>query len=430
MHPNPPPPPPPAVTSSPSQIHLALVPRDRSALRVNWVSDLKTPPTVSWGTDAANLLHVASGTTTTYHITDMCGSPANDTQWWVDPGMLHTAVLTGLPIGSDIYYSVGAKGKMSPAIGPVRVGPKAENAALTFVGFGDLGVSSAASASAAGVARNTSRLVARLANETDVVMHVGDISYAQGIAAFWPEFFAEIEPVAKRVPWQVCIGNHEYDWPGQPFKPPLFSYHTDSGGECGVPYAKRFDMDPEGPGKNIYYSVDMGPVHFALLSSEHNMTAGSAQLAWLARDLAAVDRSATPFVVFAMHRPLYSSTLFDFLPEASVMLKAIEPVLLKNKVDLAIFGHVHQYSRSCPLANGKCVADGAGPVYMTIGTAGATDQLPFLPSKHARKQSKVHGAARFRVLNATAMHVQYLDGASWNAEQIVVDDDFFVTRLH
>ncbi len=38
----------------------------------------------------------------------------------------------------------------------------------------------------------------------------------------------------------VCIGNHEYDYIGQPFSPKGYGYGTDSGGECGIPYLKRF----------------------------------------------------------------------------------------------------------------------------------------------------------------------------------------------
>lgn len=30
---------------------------------------------------------------------------------------------------------------------------------------------------------------------------------------------AAIEPVARHVPYHVAIGNHEYNWPGQPFNP-------------------------------------------------------------------------------------------------------------------------------------------------------------------------------------------------------------------
>ena len=44
-------------------------------------------------------------------------------------------------------------------------------------------------------------------------------------------FFGQVEPVAARVPYIVCIGNHEYDYLGQPFAQ-LGDYGTDSGGSA------------------------------------------------------------------------------------------------------------------------------------------------------------------------------------------------------
>ena len=36
--------------------------------------------------------------------------------------------------------------------------------------------------------------------------------YADGDQKIWDTFLDEIEPFASRVPYQVAIGNHEYDW--------------------------------------------------------------------------------------------------------------------------------------------------------------------------------------------------------------------------
>jgi len=47
-----------------------------------------------------------------------------------------------------------------------------------------------------------------------MVMHVGDLSYADGTPSAWPTFMDLIEPVAKRVPYMIAIGNHEFDYSG------------------------------------------------------------------------------------------------------------------------------------------------------------------------------------------------------------------------
>ena len=76
---------------------------------------------------------------------------------------------------------------------------------------------------------NTSRLIMKEVNKTDFILHIGDISYARGYAAVvgvftfcdsfisinlqWDEFFNEISPISMHIPYMVCIGNHERDFP-------------------------------------------------------------------------------------------------------------------------------------------------------------------------------------------------------------------------
>ena len=53
------------------------------------------------------------------------------------------------------------------------------------------------------------------------------------------------------------------------------------------------------------YSYDQSLVHVVVLSTEHDMADGSPQHTWLEKDLAAVNRTVTPWIVVEMHRPLY-----------------------------------------------------------------------------------------------------------------------------
>jgi hypothetical protein len=41
-----------------------------------------------------------------------------------------------------------------------------------------------------------------------MVLHVGDVAYADGNADVWDSFMEEIEPIASRVPYMVGIGKH------------------------------------------------------------------------------------------------------------------------------------------------------------------------------------------------------------------------------
>lgn len=78
--------------------------------------------------------------------------------------------------------------------------------------------------------------------------------------------------------------------------------HT-GGGECGVPYSRRFNMDgPDASHRNDWYSFEWGAIHVTVLSTEHDFLEGSPQWKWAEGDLAGVDRSRTPWLIITGHR--------------------------------------------------------------------------------------------------------------------------------
>ena len=105
-----------------------------------------------------------------------------------------------------------------------------------------------------------------------------------------------------RKTYRPPTGNHEADDPSiiDAIYGPL---GQDSGGECGVPYYMRLRPPQATPGK-LWYSINMGPVHFLQISSEQNFSAGSEQYAFILADLKAVDRAVTPWVIAGFHRPM------------------------------------------------------------------------------------------------------------------------------
>jgi hypothetical protein len=121
----------------------------------------------------------------------------------------------------------------------------------------------------------------------------------------------EMEPAVSTIPYQVCVGNHEH-------------YYNFSG------YRSRFSMLGEGGEiNNLFHSFDVGGVHFAAFSTEHDFSPESAQVQWLAKDLAAVDRTVTPWVVVFGHKPLYCSTddYYDCQVRISFNVTHTDPLL-------------------------------------------------------------------------------------------------------
>ncbi|VFQ92251.1 unnamed protein product [Cuscuta campestris] len=362
----------------PEQIRLAVTGRE-GEMRVMFVTPDGKESSIRYGLTRGNLDRVVGTEVGRYEREDMCDAPANQSIGWRDPGYIHDGV------GSNAGGWSTTHSFVSPPHGD-------SSETIAFL-FGDMGTATPYTTFVRTQNESISTLkwIARdieaLGDKPALVSHIGDISYARGYAWLWDNFFAQIEPVASRVPYHVCIGNHEYDWLLQPWKPEWSSYGKDGGGECGVPYSLRFHMpgnssEPTGmrapPTRNLYYSFDFGLLHFVFMSTETNFLRGSKQYDFLKNDLESVDRKKTPYVVFQGHRPMYTtSNEYRDAPIRQKMLEHLEPLLVSNNVSLALWGHVHRYERFCPLNNFTCGSLGlngerwqAFPVHVVIGMAG------------------------------------------------------------
>jgi len=374
--------------NQPTQLHLSLT-SNMSEMRVMFVTKDPLRSFVQYGRNADNLHLSVGALSQTYQQSDMCAAPANSAIGWRDPGFIHTALLHELDSGARYFYKVGSiEGGWSETFSFIAPLEEAEetNAFL----FGDLGTwvpyttFNWVQLESVNTIKWLLRDLENLGSKPTFISHIGDISYARGYEWLWDAFFAQIEPVAARAPYHVCIGNHEYDWPEQPWKPEWAPYGTDGGGECGVPFSLRFHMPGDsslatGTGspatRNLYYSHDVGSVHFLYFSTETNFISGSDQYSFIAQDLKSVNRSKTPFIVFLGHRPMYSTDSNLMGAAFTKSLRShIEPLLVENRVNLVLWGHVHKYERTCPIQNSSCMdsntLDGALPIHIVIGMGG------------------------------------------------------------
>lgn len=165
------------------------------------------------------------------------------------------------------------------------------------------------------------------------------------------------------------------------------------------------------------YSFDFGPIHFLQYSTEHDFDPGSPQHDFISADLAAVDRTKTPWVVVGGHRPIYIDSVNwsplvedEDLVVAAALRAALEDIFLKYQVDVTWHGHHHSYQRTCKLAHGKCVASSSNvpaPVHLVIGHGG----FGLSPNVHLwrprifEKVVLLHGYLRVEA-NATHMRQQ------------------------
>jgi len=342
-------------------------------MRVMWVQGTQPLISIVEYIEAGSIVkRTAKGISYTYTLDSIkaCLEDSNAVSNWMDPGQIHDVLLQDLKPATKYHYRFGTERGMSEEFSfttPPKNGP---DVGINIVTFGDMGTYRCEDEEGwceQGSQGTTDKIWEQIQNGAnfEMVLQIGDISYAVGNAERWDQFFWQIQPIATMMPWMATIGNHEYDHLNQPFKPEWSNYGYDSHGECGIPFFYRFHP----PNNDLWWSLDYGNVHFTLLSLEHDFTRGSEQYMWLSKDFATVDRSVTPFLVVGGHRPMYCSGNYsDDYRMAQHIAEELEDLFYQYKVDLAIWGHYHSYERTCPVYKGECVKDGT--VHAVIGMAG------------------------------------------------------------
>ncbi|XP_073037547.1 probable inactive purple acid phosphatase 27 isoform X1 [Primulina eburnea] len=422
--------------------HISSTDSTGTSMKLRWVSGDQNPQQVQYGDGKTS--SIATSTVSTFTQNDMCSSsllasPAKDFGWH-DPGYIHSAVMSGLSPSTTFSYKYGSDSSGWSDEITSRTPAAGGSDALTFLAYGDMGKAPLDSSVEHYIQPGSKSVVNAMTDEVssgavDSIFHIGDISYATGFLVEWDFFLNLITPLASRVSYMTAIGNHERDYvdSGSVYVTP------DSGGECGVAYEKYFPM-PTAAQDKPWYSIEQGPLHFTIISTEHDWTPNSQQYEWMNEDMSAVDRSRTPWLIFTGHRPMYSST-DGLVISPSVdqgFVDAVEPLLVANKVDLALFGHVHNYERSCGVYKQECKAmpkkDSNGidtydntnysaPVHAVIGMAGFNLD-DFSTNDNVWSLSRISQFGYLRV-NASK---QQLKVEFVNADSRNVEDSFQFTK--
>jgi hypothetical protein len=387
---------------------------------------------------------------------ELCGFPANSIGWH-DMGQINKANMTGMLDGSNykIYYTFGDADSQvwSDRVWEFHIPPKAgqqpPSRPTTVVLFDDLGRGSNDDAWTwyhyGAASFNTTKSVGHRVShgEIDAIYHGGDISYAVGYEAVWDFFMSMLSPMSASVLYFTTLGNHEADWPHMEGMPSTNAFYTghDSGGECSVTAMKMLPQPAPASKETPWWSYDVGLIHFVGMSTEHNYTQGSDQWAWLDQDLANVNRSATPWIVFGGHRSMYINSAYgpnvdgkyrasSDIAVSNLMIKHVEPLLWKYKVNLGFYGHMHTVQRQSAVLDHKVVQksvprtiDGAtwhvhddpqATVSMTIGTGGANLMFNTNTTKPEWNEMTMTkwGYALVKAVNSTYLTWEWVESAT------------------
>ncbi|CAN1128266.1 Probable inactive purple acid phosphatase 27 [Linum perenne] len=420
--------------NQPLYSHISSVDSSATSMKVTWVSGSGESQQVKYG-DGQTINSKA----TTFTKQDMCSSvlpsPAKDFGWH-DPGHIHTAVITGLHPSNTYSFKYGSESVGWSEEKKLKTPPAGGSEELRFLAYGDMGKAPLDSSVEHYIQPGSVAVVNAMTKEVesgkvDSIFHIGDISYATGFLVEWDYFLHLITPLASQVSYMTAIGNHERDYinTGSVYNTP------DSGGECGVPYETYFPM-PTSEKDKPWYSIQQGPVHFTVISTEHPWSLGSQQLEWIESDLVSVDRSITPWLVFLGHRPMYSSSNPTSIDEKFVA--TVEPLMQQYKVDVALFGHVHNYERMCSVYQGECLdmptkdVNGVdtydhnnytAPVQAVIGMAGfKLDKFSLIPKKWSLTRIAEYGYLRAHATR-TEFNFEFV-----NANTLRTEDSFRIIK--
>jgi hypothetical protein len=382
---------------TPTQIHLSWT-NSTTEMAVTWVSWWAGSMTlVKYGVSGSGSFNASvSGVATEF---------VDPSSFFGTTRYIHRAVMTGLTPGASYDYYVEDLTYVGVSGTHTFTARRIDNAwQQKFAVFGDFGYFNAESLS----------LLKDLMPRYDAVVHNGDFAYNMvdddGFRAdFW---FEMLEPVMASKAYMASPGNHE--------AAANFSH-----------YRHRFSMPMREKKENLYWSLDVGMVHFIAFDTElywfDHRDRQTEMEDWLRADIAAanLNRDAVPWIVAFGHRPLYCTRTTDDSndecnPRFNRQRIHLEDIFCKGGVDLVIGAHMHDYERTLPVYKGK-VVDMANdpfynppvPVYVLSGAAGCQEDLDRYSNNSMQPwtayRNSEYGIGLMTVWNATTLtYAQHL----------------------
>ncbi|XP_064621552.1 acid phosphatase type 7-like isoform X1 [Lineus longissimus] len=388
--------------TTPEQIHIAYGAYP-SEMVLTWNTRQNTNvSTVQYGLKAPNTPVKGSMV--------MLGGPFGILQ---DIQFVHKVKLTGLKPGARYVYRCGSPSNWSRVYNFTTM-QDGTNWSPRLAIYGDMGFKNA---------KSMPFLLKEMEKgDFDAVLHVGDMAYdmADNRGRTGDAFMNLIQPLAAKIPYMTCVGNHEWHYN-------FTNYKTRFAGIGGG----------KGDGEGFFYSFDIGPAHIIALSTEfyiyvtYGIEPALKQFAWLQKDLAEANkpenRAKRPWIITMGHRPMYCSNDAAQLCEYQetpvrvgvpyLHLYGMEPLFKKYGVDLAIWAHEHSYERLWPVYDRK-VMNGSkeapytnpkAPVHIITGSAGCIEKIdPFVgpfPEWSAFRLSD-YGYTRMKIRNATHLDLE------------------------
>jgi hypothetical protein len=184
------------------------------------------------------------------------------------------------------------------------------------------------------------------------------------------------------------------------------------------------------------YATDYGMFRFCIAHTEEDWRPGTEQYKFIEQCLSSVDRQKQPWLIFLAHRVLGYSSCSYYEEQGTfgepMGRDTIEELLQKYRVDLAFYGHVHSYERTCPVYQGQCVVNASdhynGPfkatTHVVVGGGGASlSEFTTSKIKWSHYTDFDFGFVKLTAFNHSSMLFEYKKSRDGN-----VYDHFTISR--
>lgn len=265
-----------------------------------------------------------------------------------------------------------------------------------------------------------------LEKDPELVIGLGDYVYKENTADCWLKV---IEPL--RDIFKIVVGNHETK--------SLIIFNQ---------IINYLGVDYFGPNnQEYYYSFDLHNAHFLVMSDYTPLTSGeysqvykkgSKQHTFVENDLAqSAENPKINWIIVSHHNQKYASILNTTIDPANEWVDIYHSLFEKYNVDLVLQGHQHNYQRTFPIKynvinpeyplladnSTKSYSDPDGPVFVTVGTAGAHLQKLNGKAPYITTQAVKFGFLNIDILkNGTALN------GTFYSNDGTIDDRFTISK--
>ncbi len=265
----------------------------------------------------------------------------------------HACALSGLTPATKYHFRVTTDGVAYR--GSFTTAPNSWATKLKFLAYGDTRTYPATHNQVAGAMLST---IADDPAFQSLSLFMGDYVTSGTVESVWTtEFFdpalTNVRQLMASLPLQGTMGNHE---------------------GTGTLFVKYFPF-PFVAGR--YWSFDYGPIHVTVVDQYTSYAPGSAQLQWIADDLARTNKT---WKFILLHEPGWSGG--GGHPNNTLVQAYLQPLCLQYGVSIVFGGHNHFYARA--VVNGV--------QHLTLGGGGAPLETPdiFMPYLVASARANHH----------------------------------------